>query len=313
MQTEQLVSGATFQQLCARVSNWGRWGDDDQRGTVNLLTAERIKDALSAVVDGDIHALGVALGSPGPQIGNPRRFDPLHYLITLPTENIREGAVGAADDVLMLPLQAGTQWDSLAHIAHEGRLYGGRPATSVTAGEGALAGAITTVSSSVAGRAVLVDVARFRGVDYLKPGYAIGSDELSDVLESQGSPVREGDILLVRTGFLGHCRDADWHEFAGEAPGLHVSTLDFISEHGLAAVASDTSAIEVKPFSVERQTLPFHVVAIVYMGLLLGEIFDLDALASACAADGRYEGFLTAPPLPVTGGIGSPINPYFIR
>jgi kynurenine formamidase len=302
-----------FAALCARVSNWDRWGEDDELGTLNYVTPEVVRSATSTVREGRVVALGIPLGGPGPQRENARRFDPLHWMTSLPTENIRPGAVGASDDVLLMPLQAATQWDSLAHIAHHGRLYGGRPADSVTASAGALVNSIRSVSHRVATRGVLLDLARHAGVDSLRPGQSVGGAQLDSCAAAQGVTVRPGDLLLVRTGFLESCRRRDWSGYAGDSPGLDLTALEFLHEHRVAGVASDTSAVEVKPFCVPGQTLPFHVAAIVYMGLLIGEIFDLEALAEACAADKSYDGLLVAPPLPVTGGVGSPVNPYLIR
>lgn len=300
--------------LASALCNWGRWGPDDQLGTVNFITPEKITAAASLVRTGEVFPLGIELGRGGPQIAHPRRFNPLHYMTAI-HEVVRPGGSSSADDVLVLPLQAGTQWDSLAHVGHKGMLYGGRSTTEVTV-DGALVDGIEPISGKIVSRGVLLDVARWRGVEVLPRGYAIGPAELDACAEAQGTYVGTGDIILIRTGFLGDRRQHEWHAFNGvngDAPGLHVRALEWLHQHAVAGVAVDTSAAEVRPFSVPGVTVPFHIVALVYMGLLLGEIFDLDELGSSCAADGRYDFFFAGPPLCVTGGVGSPINPYAIK
>lgn len=298
--------------LTKELCNWGRWGAEDELGTVNFISDRRVLDAAKLVRTGEIVELGIPLGRAGPQLDGARRFNPIHFMTALPHEDLLEGGIGVADDVLVLPLQASTQWDSLAHLAHDGVIYGGRSAKSVTVA-GAQRNSIRAISARVATRGVLLDAARHFNVDSLEPGHAIGPDDLDAMLARQACDVGEGDALLVRTGFLGLCRTRRWDGYRGAAPGLAVTTLEWIHERRLAAVATDTAAVEVRPSSVPGVAVPFHAVAIPYMGLLLGEIFDLDELARRCASDRRYDFLFVAPPLPVTGGVGSPINPYAIR
>jgi kynurenine formamidase len=298
--------------LTKELCNWGRWGAEDELGTVNFISDRCVWEATKLVRTGEIVELGISLGRGGPQLDGARRFNPIHFMTALPHEDLLEGGIGVADDVLVLPLQAGTQWDSLAHLAHNGVIYGGRSAQSVTAA-GAQRNSIRSISGRVATRGVLLDAARHFKVDSLEPGHGIGRDDLDAMLKVQGCDVAEGDALLVRTGFLGHCRSRGWDGFRGAAPGLDVTTLEWIHERRLAAVATDTPAVEVRPSAVPGIAIPFHAVAIPYMGLLLGEIFDLDELARRCALDRRYNFLFIAPPLPVAGGVGSPINPYAIR
>jgi kynurenine formamidase len=230
----------------------------------------------------------------------------------LPDEQIRDGVVGIADDVLVLPLQAATQWDSLAHFSHKGLLYGGRPASLVTSA-GTAANDVRNFSSKLATRGVLIDVARARHVASLEPGDAIEAGELDEILAATETEVGEGDVVLVRTGHLQRCRSRRWEGFAGDAPGLGMTTLEWLHERRVAAVATDTYAVEAKPYQVKGHASPFHVVAIVYMGLLLGEIFDLEQLAVDCASDRRYDFFFVGAGLPVTAAVGTPVNPYAIR
>jgi kynurenine formamidase len=172
---------------------------------------------------------------------------------------------------------------------------------------------IRNVASKVATRGVLLDVARTWSTESLEPGVAIEAADLEDTLARTGLEVREGDAVLIRTGYLDQCRNRGWQGFGGSAPGLGMSTLEWFAERHVAVVATDTYAVEVKPYQVEGQASPFHVVALVYMGLLLGEIFDLAALATSCAEDQVYDFFFIGPGLPVTGAVGSPVNPFAIK
>jgi kynurenine formamidase len=172
---------------------------------------------------------------------------------------------------------------------------------------------VRNFSSKLATRGVLADVARFRSVESLEPGEAIEASELEAALAATGTSVGEGDVVLVRTGYLERCRQRGWVGYSATTPGLGMSTLEWFADRHVAAVATDTYAVEVKPYQVDNQASPYHVVALVYMGLLLGEIFDLEALASSCAADGRYEFMFVGPALPVTAAVGSPVNPYAIK
>jgi kynurenine formamidase len=166
---------------------------------------------------------------------------------------------------------------------------------------------------------VLVDIARHYGAEALAPDHEVTVADLESALASQRVELASGDALLVRTGQLGRISaSGDWKSFTevdGKLPlepGIGLDCLPWLHELGVAAVACDNWAVEcLHPDSGGR--LPVHEVGIVHMGLLLGEIFQLDALADACAADGRYEFLLAAGPLPVRGGVGGPVNPIAIR
>lgn len=298
--------------LARKLCNWATWGEDDQRGTVNHITPQVTAAAAALVRRGVIHSLSVPVDRDGPVTTSPRRFNPLHFMTVLPTEQLRDGGVGISDDVVVMPLQSGTQWDGLAHFAFDGQIYGGRPATLVSS-SGAAVNDVRNFSDRLATRGVLADVARFRGVSSLQPGEPIEVEELQATLHAQGVDVSEGGALLVRTGYLSLCRARGWTGFGDSAPGLAMSTLEWIHDRHLAAVATDTYAVEVKPYQAEEFASPFHVVALVFMGLLLGEIFDLEQLSEDCTMDGVYEFFFVAPALPVTGAVGAPVNPYAIK
>ena len=221
---------------------------------------------------------------------------------------------GGSDDWIVMPLQCVTQWDSLAHVFYEGKMYNGYDAALVTS-SGTSKNSIDKTKSRIAGRGVLLDVARWKGVRVLEPGYAITAADLDGTAAAERVEVRRGDLLIVRTGHMSRYLDRNgWRHFdLDESPGVSVHTAPWMHAREIAAIAADNYAVEVRPSELPPFRSPFHICAIPNMGLTLGEIFYLEDLAADCAADGRYEFLLVAPPLPVTRGVGTPINPYAIK
>jgi kynurenine formamidase len=213
-----------------------------------------------------------------------------------------------------MPLQCVTQWDSLAHIFYEGKMYNGYDATLVTS-SGAAKNSIFKTKDKIVGRGVLLDVARHKGVRALEPGYAITVDDLEATAAAERVEVLSGDLLLVRTGHMSRYLDkGDWKHFDLDPfPGVSIHTAPWMHAKQIAAIGTDNYAVEVRPSELSGFRNPFHVVAIANMGLTLGEIFFLEELAADCAADGRYAFLLVAPPLPVVRAVGTPINPYAIK
>ncbi len=218
------------------------------------------------------------------------------------------------DDFIMMPLQAGTQWDALAHVYYDEQLYNGYPASAVTS-FGATRNSIDQVDQKgIVSRGVLLDVARHRGVDHLPPNTSISPEELDAVAADQGVEVGRGDIVLVRTGWWAvFLAERDGEAWTMGSPGVSWRVAEWLHQKDCAAIASDNIAVEVSGAEVEGVMLPFHLLCIRDMGLMLGEMWNLEALAADCAADGVYEFQLAAPPLRVTGAVGSPINPLALK
>jgi kynurenine formamidase len=303
----------------ARLRNWGKWGSDDERGTLNYITADAVARAARLVRRGAVFSLAVPFDAKGPQGPKSRRFNPIHQMtLTGPDFTTgaitRPGGVGFTDDLVVMPLQCATQWDALSHCFLDGRLYNGYDANTVSSA-GARRNGIEKIARGIAGRGVLVDVARAKGVKWLEPGYAITTDDLDAALRAERVEVGTGDVLIVRTGMISMCRErGSWGDYAGgPAPGLSFHTAEWVHARELAAVATDTWAMEVQPNEIPDTYQPLHQVFIPNMGLTIGEIFNLDELADDCAADGVYEFFFVAPPLPITGAVGSPINPLAMK
>jgi kynurenine formamidase len=234
-------------------------------------------------------------------------------MTALPRDDTREGGGGIADDVLVVPLQAGTQWDSLAHVSYRGRLYNDRDADTTVTVHGASANSIRAISGRIVTRGVLLDLPRYFEIESLEPGYPISVQDLEGALAVAGTDVGSGDVLLVRTGYMARCRPQSWDGYRDTTPGLGIETAEWIFDRRLAAVATDTVAVEVKPSQLSGIFVPFHIVAITHMGLLLGEVFDLEVLSEQCAQDSVYEFLFVAAPLPITAAVGSPVNPYAVR
>jgi kynurenine formamidase len=216
-----------------------------------------------------------------------------------------------------MPLQSATQWDALAHVHYDGQLYNGCSARECLTQKGASKMGINHLAApGIVSRAVLLDIARLKGVDRLATDYAITPDDLTACVERQGVSVAAGDILLVRTG---HMRlftlEQDRAGFMGLQPGLSPACAEWAHDKSLAAVAADNMAVEIlHPEGLQSDMpLAFHMLALRDMGMPLGEMFNLEALAADCAEDGRYSVMLSAPPLEVTGGFGSPVNPLALK
>jgi len=316
------MSDDTLHTIARQVRNWGRWGPDDELGTLNYVTPDTIAAAGRLVTRGKVFALGIPLQREGPQSGTRQRFNPIHAMFRdggdAPKTDAEVAAAqgyGGSDDWIVMPLQCVTQWDSLAHIFYQGKMWNGYDCTLVTS-TGAAKNSIDKTKSRLAGRGVLLDVARFKGVRSLEPGCGITVADLEATAAAQKVEVRRGDFLLIRTGHMTRYLDRkDWRGYdSDDFPGVSIHTAPWLHARQIAAIASDNYAVEVRPSELlPAFRNPFHVVAIPNMGLTLGEIFYLDELAADCAADGRWEFLLVAPPLPVTRAVGTPINPYAMK
>lgn len=299
-----------LRQLAKRVSNWGRWGDDDELGTLNLIDADAVRRGVAAVRRGASFSLAIPLDQQGPQAGLiPGRVNPLRTMVAInsPYTGDPDGFC-TSDDVVVMGLQAATHWDSLAHVSYEGLLYNGFAARSVTAEAGATRCGIDRVRSLVS-RGVLLDVARAKGVERLDGGYAITAGDLDDAARLAGVTVDPGDVVLVRTGQIQLFLNGDRHAYATPSPGPGVSCIDWFREKDVAAVATDNLTFEVFPCEDPDVFLPVHMIDLRDVGLTQGQNWNLEELAADCGADGVYEFLLDASPLPFTGGLGSPVNP----
>ncbi|MEU2270943.1 cyclase family protein [Streptomyces olindensis] len=301
-----------FHDIAKRVNNWGRWGADDELGTLNLITDEVVREAAAGVRTGRRVPLALPLQQDGVQTGMiPGRVNPLHVMVQINQELFGPGTVACSDDAVTMGLQAATHWDALPHVSHSGRLYNGRPADSITAHGGAGFSGIDTVRHVVS-RGVLLDVARARGTDRLAGGHAVTPEDLDAAEELAGTRVRAGDVVLVRTGQVQVCLAGDRHAYAYPSPGLSIRTPEWFHARDVAAVANDTLTFEVFPPEVEDLWLPVHALHLVEMGMPQGQNWNLEELSTACGETGRYAFLLAATPEPFTGATGAPVAPVAV-
>jgi kynurenine formamidase len=218
-----------------------------------------------------------------------------------------------SEDVLTLATQCATHWDALAHSSYGGVIYNGYPASSVSA-DGAARCGIHRLGPVVS-RGVLLDVARALGREVLEPGHPITPDDLDAARALADVTLEPGDIVLVRTGQMVHLEPErrDLIAYTWPSPGLTIETAGWFHRHDVAAVATDTLVFEVYPSQHEDAYLPVHLLHLVEMGLTQGQNWVLDALGEDCAADGRYSFLLDATPLPLTQGLGTPLNPTALK
>jgi kynurenine formamidase len=323
----QKVDGAMMQQYSAELKNWNKWGPDDELGTLNYVRPEHIVEAARLIRKGKVFSMAIDFAATGPQTGKDGRINPAHAMLATGTDAVlgKQDARGCpyADDMVTMPLQAATHWDALGHIFHafddkqgqrEVLMWNGYPASYVGS-RGLEKCGIQNTRAKMVGRGVLLDVARYKGMDPLPDGFGITVDDLEGCANRSNLEVRRGDFVLVRTGQVGKCvREGKWGDFAGgDAPGLEFETLKWLHDVEVAGLASDTWGVEVRPNRSDEYHQPWHQVCIPILGLTHGEIFYLDDLAADCAEDGRYEFFFVAPTIPFVGATASPINPLAIK
>ncbi len=315
----EAMSIETVRTLAKTYRNWGRWGATDELGTVNFITPAKIKAAASLVRQGKVISLAIPFDANGPQTGFGGRVNPLHQMLQ-DGGDITNGAqdfipgLRYCDDTVTMPLQCATQWDALSHIYFDGKMYNDRGPEQVTS-NGARTNAITVLKDKIVSRGVLFDVPRLKNKPWLEPGEAIYPADLDAAAAAANVTIASGDIAIIRTGQMRQVRErGSWGDYAGgPAPGLSLTCAEWLATHEIAGYATDTWGTEVIPNETPDVFQPLHCVAIVNMGMLVGEIFTLEALADDCAADGVYEFLFVAPPLPITGAVGSPINPQAIK
>ncbi|TXC94462.1 cyclase family protein [Streptomyces sp. ISID311] len=301
-----------FHDIAARVNNWGRWGPDDEIGTLNLITTQVVREAAACIRSGRRIPLALPLRQDGVQTGViPGRVNPLHTMTAVNHEIFGPGTVATSDDAVTMGLQSATHWDGLAHVSHSGRLYNNRPAGTVTAHLGATALGIERATPIVS-RGVLLDVARARRTDRLPACHAVTPEDLDAAEELARTTVRPGDIVLIRTGQLQHYLAGDRQAYAFPSPGLSLRTPEWFRARDVAAVANDTLTFEIFPPEIEDLWMPVHALHLVEMGMLQGQNWNLEELSAVCTEEGRGAFFLSATAEPFVGGTGAPVAPVAV-
>ncbi|MFD7166985.1 cyclase family protein [Streptomyces violascens] len=301
-----------FHEIAKRVNNWGRWGPDDEIGTLHHITDETVRQAAGHIRSGRRIPLALPLRQDGVQTGViPGRVNPLHTMVQINQEIFGPGTVACSDDAVTFGLQAATHWDALTHVSHSGKIYNGRPAATITPHGGAEFSGIDK-PGHVVSRGVLLDIARAKGLDRLEGGHAVTPEDLAEAEEFAGVTVRTGDIVLVRTGQMQVYLAGDKHGYGYPSPGLSVRTPEWFHARDVAAVANDTLTFEIFPPEIEDLWLPVHALDLVEMGMLQGQNWNLEVLSTACAEASRYAFLLSAMPEPFVGATGTPVAPIAI-
>ena len=305
----------------AKVSNWGRWGKADEKGTANFITPEVIIAAAQLVKKGAVFCCCIPIDQNGPVF--PTRTPPQRFMSILNVPLSEVGMAGSAianDDYITMYLQGSTQWDSLAHVGYDDKFYNDADTSTVTAHGGAARNDIGKLNESFVTRGVLIDMVRYKGYEQegrLPKDYPITVEDLDGCCQAQNIEVRSGDALCLRTGWVPYwytLKTAEEKEAYFHAqPGMSVATAEWVYQKEISCIAVDNIAVERLPSEIDGEFIPFHQVAIRDIGLSLGEIFTFDELAKDCAADGVYEFLWVAPPLNIPNAVGSPLNPLAIK
>lgn len=312
-------------------SNWGRWGDEDERGAANLITEEHVRSAASLVRRGRVFSLSLPIDNSIPFTAN--RHIRHYYTLTgadavvgtpanssEPLRGFPRAGPGKVytDDGIDMDLQASTHWDALCHIPEQDTFYNGYWAGSFTALGGPEKLGIGALRSSLVGRGVLLDFARHAGVDSLEPGTVINASDIDSVCATQGVTVNAGDMLLVRTGYLDRwwtlTTDDERQAYKRGNPGVGISIVKWLAERDVVALAIDSIGLGPTPReNPDDSSTLIHIRLMADLGVLIGESWSLGELAADCASDGVYEFLLVAPPLCIPRGAGSPLNPIAIK
>ena len=298
------------------LSNWGRWGEDDQLGTLNFLSPEKTKRAVGLVQEGTtLSCARTVRFEPTADVPSP----PIHYMV-----ESGEGW-GSGDKVSARINQASTDFfgmifhgfaithiDSLAHFFWEGKMYNGRPAHLVSTSLGATVESVEVAKDGITTRAVLVDVPMVRGIDWLDRGEGAMPEDILAAERRCGFRVEEGDILLVRTGQL-HRREVEgpWDIAGTGSTACQAACLPLFHERSIAMIGSDTGN-DVMPRQYQQVTNPIHQVGIVAMGIWILDNANLEDLAEACRQRNRWEFMMSIGPLRLHNTTGSPVNPIAI-
>lgn len=290
------------------LSNWGRWGPEDELGTMNYITPAKRKAAAALVSEG----VTVSCARQLHYDLAPDAIQPARHFMSSSGEGVNPEGHGGSSDVFLIGPHGYTitHVDALSHIFWQGKMYNGFPAKLVSTREGATRHSIEALGLGVVTRGVLLDIARLQGREWLEAGEGIFPDELEAAERAQSVRVESGDVLLVRTGWFKR-RNQQGPIQAAQHPGLHAACLPWLHERQVAMIACDT-ANDANPSGYERWSIPVHTVGITAMGLWLMDNCNHEDLAVACANFSRWAFLLVIAPLKLKNGTGSPVNPLAI-
>tara|TARA_B100000678_G_scaffold273538_1_gene263954 strand:- start:401 stop:1453 length:1053 start_codon:yes stop_codon:yes gene_type:complete len=301
-QAPDSVTRETLETWMTELSNWGRWGNEDQLGTLNLITPQKRKEAAALVLDGESISLAHdPLKTRA--VDNPAPFE--HRMLEIGMNNPGQFVLDSYS--VRYHGYAHTHLDALCHMSAEGEMYNGFPQDTVTEG-GCQKLGIDGFKQGIFTRGILIDIPRLKGVEYLEPGTQIHATDLEAWEKRVSIQVESGDAVFIRTGRWARRRSEGPWAVSRTSAGLHASVARWLKERDVAVLGSD-AASDVFPSGVEGSTHPVHQLALVAMGMPIFDNADLETLSETAARLNRWEFLLTAAPIPVGGGTGSPLNP----
>ncbi|OLB98973.1 MAG: hypothetical protein AUH30_06160 [Candidatus Rokubacteria bacterium 13_1_40CM_68_15] len=308
----QTLTESDVVKMMDSLSNWRRWGADDQLGTLNLITPAKRVQAARLVQDG----VPVTCARPiATDITADTTFQPMRFMVdsgegrdTCSSERVLERR-GASEFIgMVFHGYTITHVDTPAHYFWKGRIYNGRSCNLITSREGAQVEAVELLHDGVVSRGVLLDIAALKG-RWLQSGEGVMPEDLDAAEKAQGVRVEPGDILLIRTGYYGRrLEHGPRNPLKDGSPAAHVACAPWFRERGVAMLGTDTHN-DVSPLPYPRLGNALHIVSLVAMGLWLIDNGNLEDLAAACQARGRWEFMLTIAPLRLQATTGSPVNP----
>ena len=293
--TRAPANAEQFDAMFQQIKNWGRWGADDQLGTVNLITPAKRKAALKLAKDGVTVSL-VHNPLTDKSEDNASPFE--HTMNTgFTTDTYRVSYHGYSHSHL----------DALCHILYKDQTYNGYARAEVNTAKGCTRLSIDNLKQGIITRGVLIDIPRLKGVQYLEPGTAIYPEDVEAWEKMAKVKIAEGDAILLRTGRWARRAAVGPWPVGRSAAGFHASIAPWIKARGVAIVGSD-AASEVTPTLVAGVSLPVHTLLITALGINILDNQDLEQLAATAAKLKRWEFMITINPMPITGGTGSPLN-----
>ena len=299
-QSNRKMTAADVERYLDELSNWGRWGKNDQLGALNLITNEKRQQAARLVKAG----ISVSLARDVEKNEDPDNPDPFVHTM-LP---IFDNKWASDRFTVAYHGYAHTHMDSLCHLFHRGKIYNGYPQNQVTA-EGAKKLGIENIKQGIFTRGILIDIPRLRGVEYLEPATAIYPEEIEAWENRSGVNVSSGDVVFIYTGrWARRAKTGAWGVDESGMAGLHASCAKWLHARDIAMLGSD-AASDVIPSRVDGVSHPIHLLMINAMGVHIFDNCDLEALSETAAKLNRWEFLITASPLAVVGGTGSPLNP----
>ena len=298
------VSRAEFDRWMESISNWGRWGEDDELGTLNLVTPAKSKAAVALVQEGVTVSMALDLNT----VQDALNQNPFRHSVA--TGKFSGHDVAGDDYGVQYHGFAHSHIDGLPHFAHKGKLYNGFGFDTIKP-TGATKLGIHNLKNGIVSRAVLVDMAWFKEADFLEPGTAITVADLEAWEEKTGVTVGSGDVLLVRTGRWERVRQKGQWNFLEAAAGMHASVAQWLKARDVALIGCD-GVSDVMPSGVEGLANPLHELVLVGLGMRILDNLNLDDVAQAAKARNRWEFLFVGAPLRVVGGTGSPLNPLAV-